>query len=159
MGGSANGIGNVTPVAEANIWQDADAARIVFQSGMPLTMVGYDATCLLGFFTQEDMARIRLYGELATFGMDIQRVSLEQGIQKGKGGFALADPLAMAVAIDPTVARLKSYHVTIETSPGLTEGQTIVDRRGLPGINPNVQVVVDANREKFITVLETTLKG
>lgn len=62
MGGTGRGPGNVTPVAEYNIWADPEAAKVVFGSGMPLTMVGWDISHEYAVFGPEDSARFGASG-------------------------------------------------------------------------------------------------
>jgi purine nucleosidase len=71
MGGVGYGYGNVTPVAEYNLWVDPEAAKIVFEAGLPLTMVGWDLSRLYAVFEPQDAEEIRTLGtELAHFCMD-----------------------------------------------------------------------------------------
>lgn len=126
MGGSVSG-GNITAAAEFNIFNDPEAADIVFRSGIPITMVGLDVT-LNTVLTPEHTGqqgrstdRVRgLVLELIAFHRDV----------RGAEGIVLHDPLAVGVAIDPSFVRTEAAHVAVETQGGLTRGQTIVDRRG-----------------------------
>src|SRR5439155_21482542 len=134
MGGTAELPGNVTPVAEYNVWADPEAARIVFASGAPITMVGWDISRLYATFAPEDADRLRGVGtELARFCVDIQRVLDEFARQRSRlAGFDLPDPIAMAVALDPAVAtETGEFFVTVETGGEWTRGQTVVDRLGV----------------------------
>jgi purine nucleosidase len=131
MGGAACTEGNVTPAAEFNIWVDPEAAKIVFHSGLPIEMVGWEHCRFDKVIDAEDMAYIRsMDTPLGHFSVDCNQSAIDAYFeQTGERGIALPDPVTMAVAIDPTIATKTSQHyVEIETVSELTRGQTVVDR-------------------------------
>jgi purine nucleosidase len=161
MGGIGQGYGNVTPVAEYNIWVDPEAAKIVFESGLPITMVGWDLAHSYAAFTPQDTEKLRHIGSaLAAFCVDIQKVLHEFCIERmNLEGFDLPDPLAVAVALDPSVAiKTKPLFVAIETDSDLCRGQTVVDHLMITGHNPNVEVVFEVSRERFLRILYNSVR-
>jgi purine nucleosidase len=134
MGGAACTIGNVTPAAEYNVWVDPEAAHIVFHSGLPIEMVGWELARFDANLMLDEMATIRGFGTpLAEFAMDCNRRALEANrAQSGDPGLGLCDPVAMSIALDPTICTRKSKHyVDVETRSDLTRGMTVVDQFGV----------------------------
>lgn len=156
MGGIGFGYGNVTPVAEYNIWVDPEAARIAFESGLPITMVGWELSHQHAVFDPGETAKLREIGTpLATFCVDIQKVLDAYCLATTQlAGFDLPDPLAMAVALAPSVATVTQHlHVAIETTSELCRGQTVVDHLSIMRRAPNVHVVREIDRDKFLQLL------
>jgi purine nucleosidase len=130
MGGAACTYGNVTPAAEYNIWVDPDAARMVFLSGMPVEMVGWEF-CIGDFALDErEIAELRaLNNPLADFAIDSNEIAIQAYFtQTGLHGLSLPDPVAMAVALDPSISRQSKHYVEVEINSELTRGMTLVDK-------------------------------
>jgi purine nucleosidase len=156
MGGTGRGHGNITPVGEYNFWADPDAAKIVFESGMRLKMVGWDISRTYAVLNPQDTADLRGFGTpLAAFCVDIQATLTQFAMNQSKlQGFDLPDAIATAIALEPEVAtETRSLFVAIENESELCRGQSVVDHYGVLGEEPNTEVVLNASRKRFWDML------
>ena len=161
MGGTSDSIGNVTPVSEYNIWTDPEAAKIVFESGLPIEMIGWDISRKYATFDPSQSAALRAVGTpLAEFCVDIQSaVDAFATSTTQLTGYDLPDPIAMAAALDPATVEYEHWTVVIETLGSLCRGQTVVDPLGLLNQPPNVKVAVRASRARFLELLEAAVRA
>src|SRR5947199_3166916 len=130
MGGAPCCEGNVTPAAEYNIWVDPEAARIVMRSGLPVELVGWQLSRAETVLRDRDIAHIQGFKtDLARFAIECNSRAREAyKIQTGEDGISLPDPVAMCIALDPSVGTEWSEHyVDVETHSDLTRGMTVVD--------------------------------
>jgi purine nucleosidase len=162
MGGAVRVEGNVTPSAEFNIYADPEAAAIVLRSGVPVTLVGLDATmrATVTGETGRELAQAeepveRFVGQLISHIAGVYRTYY------GIDGMAMHDPLAVAVAVDPSLVRTQRLHVDVETGSGLGVGRTIADFWKIPEPRgePNADVALEVDAERFDELLWTRLLG
>jgi inosine-uridine nucleoside N-ribohydrolase len=149
MGGSTER-GNTRPYAEFNAMVDPEAAQIVFESGVPVTMVGLNLTHQAQA-TDDVVERFRALGTpvgeavigwLSFFADTYRQVY-------GFGGPPVHDPCALALVIDPTLVRCDEVFVAIETEGRWTRGATVVDVHGRFGRAPNARVAMDLDVPRF----------
>ena len=125
MGGSLSG-GNITPAAEFNIYVDPEAARIVFQSGIPITMVGLDVTRKTSL-TDDHVRTLEAHDNpVSQAAAKIARNAIAHNRDQGfTVGPNMHDSLAVAALIDPTLLKFKDYYIDVETTGELTAGETL----------------------------------
>lgn len=131
MGGAPCCEGNVTPAAEFNIWVDPEAARIVFDSGSPIEMIGWQLSRFDAVLNEREIQELlQLDTPLASFVVHANSTAaLAYRTQTDQTGISLPDPIAMAVLLDPKLKLEASHHfVKIECNSELTRGMTVVDR-------------------------------
>ena len=135
MGGAVAVPGNASPVASANLYEDPEAASILYKSGAPLVQVGLDV-CNQVEITSSQLLQIKqtgtaITGLLSTATPFLQSYYRSQNLLREPDGVRYNDLSAAAYAIDPTLFQAEEYPVTIETHSELARGQTVVDRRAL----------------------------
>ncbi|MHB1090748.1 MAG: nucleoside hydrolase [Ilumatobacteraceae bacterium] len=161
MGAAVDHIGNVTPVAEFNMWCDPHAVEIVLASGMNLEFVGWDISRKYAVVSPAQERAIRAIGTpLAEFSIDIQRVVVEFCANETHiDGFDLPDPIAMAYAINGNIAtEVRDLYLTVETQGSYAFGMVVMDTLGVLHQVPNARVVTCADSELFLSMLTDALK-
>jgi inosine-uridine nucleoside N-ribohydrolase len=126
MGGAIGMPGNVSPVAEFNIFVDPHAADVVFRAGLPLTLVPLDVTRQVRL--TRDVLRQACQGSTTHLVQAIHDLT-QHPLQSQGEGLAMHDPLAVAVAIDPSLVTCTSLPVCVETRGLHTLGMTVADQR------------------------------
>jgi purine nucleosidase len=174
MGGSISG-GNVNAAAEANIYNDPEAAQIVFQAGWPLTMVGLEVGDK-ALFTRKYLDDLgKTHGSINDFISAVLKYLVDLSAQFGSPGSPMYDPSAVAVAIDPTLVKTQAMHVDVETRGEFTRGETVGNRRGavernvlhgdryviegIDKVEPNAKVCVDVDADRFLELFVSRIRG
>lgn len=170
MGGSVTA-GNSSAAAEFNIFADAEAAKIVFESGIKIKLVGLNL-CRQNSITEKDVEEIRNVGnKVADFVADILKFSLGVGMQ-----VEVCDACAMSWYVnDRIITKSLPMHVDIETKGEFTRGMTVCDYRNYICTEPSVdigrtkhldyknekencEVAMEFDRELFMHTLIETLQ-
>ncbi len=174
MGGSITG-GNVNGAAEANIYNDPEAAAIVFNAGWMVTTVGSDVGERT-LITRKYLGELQsLHGPQSDFIAKLADFYLTRSEKSGYQGAAMYDPLAVGAVIDPSVVTLKEMHVDVETKGEFTRGETVANRMGsnennvLHGdhyeiegaidLKPNARVCLASDAERFLQLFISRIKG
>ena len=161
MGGTSDGSGNVSAAAEYNIWVDPEAAQIVFNSGLAITMVGWDNSYKYAMLKDKEINELKsLKTKYADFCVDIQKTLIElTHASYGFYGFDLPDPITMAIALDnDIILESQQLHVLVDVRDGITRGQTIVDYFNAEQGDQNVRVVTKSDNLGFLNLLTELVK-
>ena len=174
MGGSISG-GNVNAAGEFNVFCDPEAAYIVFNAGWPITMVGLDVTEITLITNAQAAELEQNAGPVAKFAAKLARFQI--GLYQGTGfaGGAIHDALAVGAVIDPSFLKTRAMRVDVETEGRFARGETIANRHGtvdkvvaegdllvsvgVEPVQPNVDVAIGIDSERFLTFFISRLKG
>ncbi len=159
MGGTGvHGPGNVSAMAEYNFWADPEAAAVVTRAGFPIEFVGWDVSIASAVVDADRYAALTaLDTELSRFAVGISQVVRRFAMENGLAGDDLPDPIAMAHAIDPSVATTNRLHVDVMVGDGPQRGVMEVDQLGFGGGEPNVEIVTHYPSDHFFALLHEAL--
>ena len=151
MGGAIRSGGNMSPLAEFNIYEDPHAAHIVFNSGIPITLIPLDATykCLL---TSADVERLnKIDSPIAKFVRDVTADYMAFYLKyEGFAGCALHDPLTVAAIIAPELLSIEEHYVDVDISGGVSTGKTYADFMKVAKKPANMKVALDVKGREFV---------
>lgn len=158
MGGAYFQVGNITPAAEFNIYVDPEAAKIVFEAGVPLTVMPLDVT----HKALTTAARVDAFRDMGT---EVGRMVAEwtdfferyDKEKYGSAGAPLHDPCVIAYLLQPDLFTGRHVNVQIETGSDLTLGMTVADWWRVTDHTPNAMFMGDLDADGFFTLLHKRL--
>lgn len=150
MGGAAARPGNTTPTAEANIFNDPEAARITFNAGFDITMAGLDVTHKAWVSSDYIDALADLGNRAGHFLYDACQHYLKRYLQWGEEGLVMHDVHAVMVLLRPDIYQFRRVYIDVETEGALTRGMTVPDwRNQWEGKTPQTTVLLDVDADEF----------
>lgn len=158
--GGAMGLGNWEPSVEFNIFVDPEAAKIVINSGIPLTMAPLNVTHKAQILKSEIANMSKIGNEVADVFAGLLNF-FEIYHEDPKWGFVgapLHDPCTIAWLIDPDMFKSRFLNVDVEVAGTLTKGETVVDYYELSSRPKNCDVLLDIDRDNFIKLIMDSLK-
>ncbi|MGM0396033.1 MAG: nucleoside hydrolase [Bacillota bacterium] len=158
MGGSIYS-GNRTPFAEFNIYADPEAAKIVFDSGIPIVMSGLEVTNKAAINDREIKDLMESEGMVSRMSGHLLDSYTDFHRKKGQNTYPLHDVVSVMYLIKPEIFEGKDHHVAIDTSIGVYRGRTAADTGELMRHDkPNAYVLLNVDREEFMKTFFNALK-
>ncbi|MDQ8735333.1 nucleoside hydrolase [Paenibacillus sp. LHD-38] len=159
MGGTVFAPGNITPVSEANLYGDPEAAALVFESDLPITIVGLDVTqqtrltkSHMQYLSREVAADKREIFNFLDAALECY-FDFYAFSNHFEGECPMHDPLAVIVAVNPTLVHVETMNAVVDCGIGFTAGMIITDRRVRSVVGRPVDICLEVDKEKAIAEL------
>lgn len=153
MGGATVG-GNTTPTAEFNVWADPEAARIVFDSKIPIVMSGLNVTHSTGLYREDVNELLKSTGEVSRMCGEILNFYFRGDHVKAGTFTPIHDACSIMYLLHPELYSFKHMDVTVDCSEGLNRGNTVADiREWINYDESHPKVLLDVDLEKFRELL------
>ena len=162
MGSAGLGVGNVSPVAEFNIWQDPEACKVILDSNFdPLIFVGWDACLDDAMLDEDEINEIRNNSAIGKYCIDSNIVLLQMNKERfSKPCLDMADPAAMAVALYPKcIKEMDKYYCEVDISNGPSYGSLLVDYYHFSGKEKNAYICSKLDAELYKSYIIDKLKN
>lgn len=158
MGGGT--FGNWTPAAEFNIFVDAEAAKVVYDSSVPVTMFGLDVTHQV-IATDDIIERVgKIDNKIAVFVKELLIFFGETYKNHfGFNGGPIHDACTTMYLLKPELFKTEYLNVTVETKGEYSYGMTVIDTLSVTGREPNTNVAFGVDTEAFWRLFEEILKS
>jgi inosine-uridine nucleoside N-ribohydrolase len=156
--GGAFGPGNMTPLAEFNVWTDPEAAARVFSSGLDVTMVGLDVT-FQACVTSAEVSRLGPGGAARFVAGLFESYESKYAAYTTRDGAPVHDAVAVAAVVRPELLTTSARQVEVALGASLSRGQTVVDMRGWSQAEPTASVAVGIDAPGFLSLLVERLNG
>ena len=153
MGGAVRTAGNITPHAEFNIYSDPLAAKIILDSGLPITLVPLDVTHQVSLTPQWMEEKVKpVNNSFSKFLIEATGYHSTAHQFRNRERIYLHDPLAVGVVIDPTLARRERLSIDVETQEGEYYGKTLEAKKG-----PKIEVCLGVDTRGFLELFLSRL--
>jgi purine nucleosidase len=160
MGGTIRGLGNVTTAAEFNAYADPEAVAVVFDEWPGLTLASWETTMGHAFSAEQVDVLLGMDSPRAEFFRRITNRSIGV-LEQIMGHRTLMEPdlLAVAAALEPDIVlKSEKHHVEVELSGRHTRGHTTVDWFDRSGKDPNVDLILEMDKERLWEMLQAAIR-
>lgn len=159
MGGSTEQ-GNITLASEFNAYVDPEAAQIVFDSGVPVTLSGLNLTENKAYMTMDEIRSIKDLGEVGVMASSILDFYASAELEKGMTKIPIHDACAVISLLAPELfTKSSDFSITVSTTSDEFRGMTYPDRRVYAEPRNKIKVLEDVDREAFVKYLLDSIKS
>lgn len=157
MGGSVYG-GNILPKAEFNIYHDPDAAKIVFNAKVPITLAPLEV-CNAGAFKLKDVDNFKGKGKVSQLVYELLDFYAGYARRHNLDRTPIFDMTTIIYLLNPEIFKYEIMNVDIEVDGKYTRGMTVCEKlENSYSINNPIKVLMDVNNTKFIKVFKDSIK-
>ena len=151
MGGSLH-LGNMLARSEFNIYHDPEAARIVFQSGIPIVMSGLEV-CLQAKTYFSEYEQLAQGGRASRLVFDLLEFFSKYKRKQGKNYTTVFDLVPVIQLLEPSIFTSSVYNINIETEGTLCRGMTVLDAREQPDVKNDITVLETVSQKRYMELL------